>query len=472
VSKSKQPELPDRAFAASGGSLVGRIRPLAALNNENQPATARRGSGLALLGIGLVLIFLGVRILVSPTLYLSSSRIRVEHGQPNNAGWRGQPDTPGYAPWFIQTEFEVIQSQAVLGKVIQGLDLNDAWGRRYARGQHLQTEETMDILKSRLALRIVPNTSLIEIRVFDEEPDEAAKIANGIAEAYKAQRYEQFSQLRQGGVKALEARLAEQDEKVSKAQELVDKLRVKLGIKDAQESGEGSAAGGEEGLAPVMTTQTLRELETKRIETKAEFVRQATLLERLKSLTNELGPEGLAPAISAAVPDAVLSALVEQLGTAQQRLVSLSKESGPQSQPVIEVKSVIDDLQDKTEVRVNALMLGLEAKTLSLSNSLAGLNQEVQKATVADIERANRNRPYFEAKRNLEELRRFRKVLEAKIASGSFDADLPKMAPVEIVDNAVPARHPASPNVRLALGMIACGVLLDIAGLLLLTRQA
>ncbi len=260
-------------------------------------ATARQVGGLALLGIGLVLIVLGVRLVLSPTLYRSTTRIHVNRAQWDAPGAGDQRTPPSYDPYFIQTEFEVLQSEVVLGKVIQGLDLNEVWGRRYSRGQHLQTWETMDILKSRLALRIVPNTSLIEIAVLDGEPDEAAKIADAIGEAYKAQRYEQFSQLRQSGIKVLEARLAEQDEKITKAREQTDKLRGKL-------------ARGEDGPAPLMTTDTLRELERKRIETKAEFVRQATLLERLNSLTNELGPEGLAPAISAAVPDAALTALV------------------------------------------------------------------------------------------------------------------------------------------------------------------
>ncbi len=150
----------------------------------------------------------------------------------------------------------------------------------------------------------------------------------------------------------------------------------------------------------------------------------------------------------------------------------MSKEFGPQNQEVINVKGVIDDLQQKTKDRVSDLMLGLATRTLSLSNSLADLNQEVRKATLTDAEGASRSRPYFEAKRSLEEAMRFRQVLDAKIASAQLEVAVPKSSLVEIVDKAIPARHPASPNVRLALALIACGVLLDIAGLLLLTRQA
>jgi hypothetical protein len=47
-------------------------------------------------------------------------------------------------------------------------------------------------------------------------------------------------------------------------------------------------------------------------------------------------------------------------------------------------------------------MLGLDARVLSLSNSLDSLKQEVATAITNDVERANRSQRYFEAKRNLE----------------------------------------------------------------------
>ena len=106
----------------------------------------------------------------------------------------------------------MIQSEVILGKVIEDLDLNNEWGKKYANGERLKTSETIAMLKGRIDLRPVRNTSLIEIRVFSEKADEAAKIANAIAEAYKAHRLEQRKQLSKGGIKALEERFAEQED--------------------------------------------------------------------------------------------------------------------------------------------------------------------------------------------------------------------------------------------------------------------
>ena len=62
-----------------------------------------------------------------------------------------------YDPYFIQTEFEVIQSELILGKVIESLNLNVEWGKKFRGGVPLKTTETMEILKKRMELRPVRN---------------------------------------------------------------------------------------------------------------------------------------------------------------------------------------------------------------------------------------------------------------------------------------------------------------------------
>ena len=76
------------------------------------------------------------------------------------------------------------------------------------------------------------------------------------------------------------------------------------------------------------------------------------------------------------------------------------------------------------------------------------------------LRRANRTRPYFEAKRTLEELQRFRQILDAKIAYEKIDVELPKTMMVEIVDKAVPGLRPVRPNkpLNIAFAIIVGGV--------------
>ena len=364
-------ELPELAFAASGGSLLNRIRRLLGASGETGSVSIRQLSGLALLGIGLVLIVLGVHIAVGPTIYQSTARIRIDRDENDISGLREpRAQQPGYDPYFIQTEFELLQSEMVLGRVIDNFDLNTEWGKKYANGDRLKTAETIALLKARMDLRPVRNTSLVEIRVSSEKPDEAARIANAIAEAYRAHRYEQRTELSKGGIRALEERFAEQEAKVKKAQQQVDVLRTELNVNDVPTSADSPAQ--------YMSSDTLRKLESLRIESKAEYARQEALLERLKSLDVQLGPEGLAQAIPTASPDAVLNGLMEQLGTVEQRLVGLKKDFGPEHAEVLKCQAMAEDLHSKIKTRVDGIMLGLDARVLSLSNGLVRLNKEVE----------------------------------------------------------------------------------------------
>jgi len=396
----------------------------------------------------LVVITATLVTFILPESYSSTARIKIERDQSDISGMAERGGMATYDPYFIQTEFELIQSEVILGKVIDDLELNTVWGKKYANGERLKTSETIGLLKQRIDLRPVRNTSLIEIRVYSEKADEAAKIANAVAEAYKTHRLDQRRLLSNNGINVLKESFAEQEAKVKAAQSNVDNLRVKLNISDSMASGDGPS--------PLMTADTLRKLESLRIESKAEYDREAILLERLKVLGKDLGPEGLAQVIPTAAADSLLSSLLEQLTVAEQKLVTLDREFGPEHAEVLKCKAMRDDLHNKIKKRVEGIMLGLDAKVLSLKSSLENFEKEVEKARTNDVAEANLTRPYFEAKRSLEELQRFRQVLDMKIASEKIDVVLPKTMMVEVVDKAVPGARPVRPNkpLNIALGII------------------
>src|SRR6516162_3442702 len=117
----------------------------------------------------LVVITATLVTVILPESFSSTARIKVERDQSDITGLQGPQGFAGYDPYFIQTEFEVIQSQLILEPVIKDLNLNEAWGKKYGDGLPLKTDETMTLIKSRLALRPVRNTSLIEITVFGDK---------------------------------------------------------------------------------------------------------------------------------------------------------------------------------------------------------------------------------------------------------------------------------------------------------------
>jgi len=393
----------------------------------------------------LVVITATLVTFILPESFSSSARIKIERDQSDIPTLMGQSSMGIYDPYFIQTEFEVIQSEVVLGKVIEAMKLNEKWGKKYNGGQNFTTAETMAVLKRQIDLRPVRNTSLIEIRVFSENPEEASTLANNIAAAYQEYRLDQRRKFGQEGIKSLEDRFREYEDKVRAQQHKVDDLRVQLRVPDAVVS--------ENMPMMLLSAESLRHIEALRIESQAEYVKQRTLLDRLETLD----PKDLTQTIpTIGVADKQLDAYLESIAMLQQKLVSLRKELGPEHTEVLKTIAQEADLKEKITARTTGILKGLQAKVESTAEGLAALSNAVAKAQDSDVEKANQSRPYFEAKRDLEELIRFRQILTTKIAMEKTDLQLPKNSMVEIVDRATPGLRPVRPNkpLNIALGII------------------
>src|SRR2546430_1466001 len=180
----------------------------------------------------------------------------------------------------------------------------------------------------------------------------------------------------------------------------------------------------------------------------------------------------VAQVIPTAAPDAQLSSFSDQLAIAEQRLITVLKDFGPEHTEVMKAIVLAESARARITNRVAGIMLGLEARVASLKQGLDKLQAEVAQVTSKDIARSEQSRPYFEAKRNVEELQNFRKVINMKIASEAIDTTLPKMNLVAIVDRAYPAVRPSSPNSTHAFALVAVGILLDLAGFFLLRLGA
>lgn len=135
----------------------------------------------------LVVISATVVTFILPETYRGTARIavsRIEDSPAENPK-PAQPAVGDYDPYFIQTEFEVMQSQVVLDQVVKKLGLNEKWGLKFNGGEPLTTAQTTELLRHFIDPRPVRSTSLVEIRTYTDTPEEAANIANAMAEAYR-----------------------------------------------------------------------------------------------------------------------------------------------------------------------------------------------------------------------------------------------------------------------------------------------
>ena len=115
-----------------------------------------------------------------PKTYMAETRVEVKYKSADGGQTRTEKT---YDSTLAQTEARVICSEVVLRRVIDELNLNEAWGKKYGVGT-FKTWETLKFLQGMTSIHPVRDTTLIEIGVFYDNPDDAAIIANDIAKAY------------------------------------------------------------------------------------------------------------------------------------------------------------------------------------------------------------------------------------------------------------------------------------------------
>ena len=188
-----------------------------------------------------------------PETYRGIARIALRKTEDSPAGnpKPAQPAVGDYDQYFIQTEFELMQSQVVLDRVVKKLGLNEKWGVKFNGGEPLTTAETTELVRRFVDLRPVRSTSLVEIHVYRDTPDEAANIANAMAEAYQDYRVEKDSELERSLISVMKDQLHKQENDLNVALAQLDQWRKDLNVADSDPLSTGPSPKGTNSLAQI-----------------------------------------------------------------------------------------------------------------------------------------------------------------------------------------------------------------------------
>ncbi len=388
----------------------------------------------------LVVMTVTVVTFLLPPVYRSTARISVEKDAPDIGTMGGQAIYQGFDPYFLSTQFEIIQSKSVLYPVIERLDLNRQWAKRYGGGDALKQSDTIRFLQAKLGLRKSRDTSLIEINVDHEDPVEAAQLANVIAEVYKEVRLKQFTDRSGTGISKLEEDYARATADVTAVQDKVDKLRSELEVTDISTDATGSSL--------TLEPETLRRLEAARVTAQTDFIQWNSLY---SSLTN-MSPAELRMSVISAYPDSQLASLLQAIDSAEVERISLSKDYGEKHPDMERVTGMIATLNSQVEERLRGHMGGLLARVNASKAQMEELSRQVESAKAREFKTAAQGRDYYDTKRNLESLKRMQEALRMKIMQEKIDSQLPRGSIVQIHDPAEPDFRPVAPKKGLLIG--------------------
>jgi len=397
----------------------------------------------------LIAITATVVTFILPESYSSTARIEINPDSGDISSMGGMPASSylPYDAYFIQTEFEIMQSEKVLGRVIEALDLNDVWGKKLNGGVPLKTEDTMQLLKQRMNLSPERNTKLIDITVYSDDKNDAAQLANGIAQAYQEYRLALRSTNTMNGIAVLVGEFQAEEDQIQAVQTNVDQLRQDLKIIDTDPQSTAPS--------PTLTQQQLQHYKDQQIEQEKDFMKLNVELTELQALqaTNPVEMRDVLPTM---ISDTILSDSLSKLHQTEQSLAELKVDYSTNYPDVMRQQNLADELNKEIDDRVLGLMAGLASQVNSLKASLDAQTATVTDAIQQDVEEAQRGQPYWELKRKLENMIDFHKLLQAKIASEELDLKTPMTSMVTIIDQAKPSKAPAKPNktLNIALGIV------------------
>ncbi len=392
----------------------------------------------------LVVITATLVTFILPEQFASTATIKIERDKSDIDEMAGNSRISSFDPYFIQTEFEVIQSETILSNVVDVLGLNDKWGKKYNDGQKFKTQESVGILKSRLNLRPRRNTALIDVQVFSENPTDASDLANAVAETYRQWRLEKGQRLGKGGVKALEDQLKIEDEKIAKVKDELVKIRVENKISDVDTAG----------TAPMMLSESeeFRRYLSSRFEKDQAYKKQKEVFEKLSAI-DIVALRDVLPGFQ---PDSELSSLIGELNAADQKYVSQINDLGPSHPQIQAVNDLRELLNKKIDARVGGILKGLETQVSTAKSELDSIGKAVEDARLIDQDKLTKTRPYFDKKRELEELNDLRRLITRKKNIEEVDLKLPKSEQVVIIEKALASTKAVKPNktLNIILGVV------------------
>ena len=371
-----------------------------------------------------------------PKKYAASARIKVEPEKPT-VELNGGSQAPGYDPYFLRTQYQIIQSQKILYPVVEYFKLQDTWG--------LPIDMAMKRLKGQLFVRQYPDTSLIEIGMTDHDGRLAADVANKIAEVFASNGLEERRKQTQEGIDKLREDLTQQEERVRVVQEKIERLRKELGV---------PVVGNVK-----MSDVTMEHLESQLSDAHNQVITTEARLNEVRKLT----PLQFRNAINSLTSDPTVQSLLQRLTETETSLEILKQDFGPEHPTVLAMIAQHDKLSDQLNERLEGIKKGFEVEYAVSKARVDDLQKRYDDAKNASYAlESDKYLPFRNAQREEELEMKLEEAVNSRIQQATIEMQLPRK-PVVVIDYAqVPP-----PQAYVSPAIVSNTVMGCVAGLIL-----
>jgi capsular exopolysaccharide synthesis family protein len=377
-----------------------------------------------------------------PKQYSSTVQIQVQKDDPEVAIAEAHQQMLSTDPYFLTTQFKIIESYVILTNVISTLHLDDKLAQQNGVA-HWTMDETFQYLSRRLSVEQTRMTSLIEISVRNQSPDLAAQIANQVAESYRQFRLDQWRGSRGGGIKALEENQAIMTNDLRDAENRLDSLRTNLNIGDIYDTSPQSLS---------LLSKRLEDWDHQRVIAEMDYIEYSNILFNL----NTIDPKQLGKSLTAAFAHEADQELMDLAGrqeTAKASMTAVSQNYGPEMAIYKTAVKQLEESQAAYQNKVDAIMAGIKTRVSEDKGFLQLIQKEEEDITKSKNEEAQRDRPYYEAKAEVELKRRNSDQLASLLIREVAEKEQPNQNVVIVCNPARPDKIPISPRSMLIIPM-------------------
>jgi polysaccharide biosynthesis transport protein len=408
---------------------------------------------LIVLILVLVVSSVGIATYFTPRQYNSVATIEVQpdmtavHLVENQTEPRLPEDTK-----FSQTQIEIILRKGVIYTVIDRLNLQDKWAKN---GKRLSHEAAFDKLRGMLKLDGVRNTNLIQIAVTAPDPQEAALLANTLAQMYMESRIGEQTSIITTSLEQLRDEVKHNEEVVNQAYTEASRLRTEDNVIDPNpDSLDATGRYGVEDSNVITNQERVNEAKSQ----VAMLRSKAEQLERLQwqDLMRGSGQLNLNDPIIQAKQPVFEAALVEK-----EKL--LNSGLGPNHPDVKALQAQIEIIESQLREQVASLRKGIQTQLAIAGQSLKAMEVNLKFSQTEQQEAKTSSAKYLNAKYKYIQERKVLEMAKARLSTESMERRMPQQAAF-IRESAEPAPLPSAPKVKINMLLgITAGLILGLS---------
>ena len=395
--------------------------------------------GLILLAFLLVVITAALVTFFQPREYQSSVFIEVKSTAETPRIFGTDGTLPFHDPQLAPTVYQIIQRTGILYPVIEDLKLQDKWTRN---GVRPTLQQAYQILRGQLDLDEVRNTDLLQISVFDSDPQEAADIANKIVAVYQEKRVQEEKEILNRAVETMNEEVAKEDRKVELAEKEVARIRDEEHIVDL------NPEGTEDSLTAANQNVVKQEGEVNEAETKV-----ATLSSALQQIESLKGDDlmRMMPTLNITDPtiQKILPSYQEAVANEAQLLNSGLGENHPKVKALRATKAVY---VRQLEQQVSSVRDALQRNLNSAQNTRDELKKQLADINEKQVTSKNLSSNYTRAKNAYIKEKTLRDNVRLRAQTQTMEMAMPRQA-VSVKQVAEPSAAPARPRVALNMAL-------------------